>query len=171
MAFSTSLANGAGINEYLAFFGGGQDSALYCIGFHAISASSLNGDSLAGLYEGGDVGASMLTIINFLDTDQNGLFDQGEMLLAGWDFLVEGGGFSGMFTSGAGGELLIPLQVGEYTVTAQEMAGYTFTTPFSYTVAITEGMGSSLLFGNIPEPATLILLAAGAGLALRRRRR
>ncbi|HAU36687.1 MAG TPA: hypothetical protein DCX07_03090 [Phycisphaerales bacterium] len=46
--FATSLADGSGILDYLGAFGGGNDTAAYTLGFHAISASILNGESLSG---------------------------------------------------------------------------------------------------------------------------
>jgi len=46
--FQTLLPDGAGIYDYFAAFGGGQDTADYAIGFHAISATVVNGESLAG---------------------------------------------------------------------------------------------------------------------------
>ena len=46
--FNTSLPNGSGIADYLAFFDGGADRAFYSIGFHAISADVVNGQSLSG---------------------------------------------------------------------------------------------------------------------------
>jgi hypothetical protein len=49
--FGTALADGADIFDYLAFFGGGEDTADYALGFHAISADVVNGESLSGVYE------------------------------------------------------------------------------------------------------------------------
>ena len=46
--FSTNLANGSTIDDYLAAFGGGSDTAAYVVGFHAISADVVNGESLSG---------------------------------------------------------------------------------------------------------------------------
>ena len=169
--FSTSLADGAGINDYLASFEAGSDTGMYTIGFHAISATVMGGESLAGLYQEGvgGPGAGALRVYNFMDLNTDGALGSGEPLLAGWDFLVEGNGFSGMFTTGAGGELVIALQAGQYTVTTQGMPGWIGTTPYTYDVSIVDGVEASAEFGSIPEPATLVLLAAG-GLALTCRR-
>jgi hypothetical protein len=52
VAFSTSLADGSAIGDYLAAFGG-EDSAFGSIGFHGISASILNGESLSGVADPG----------------------------------------------------------------------------------------------------------------------
>jgi hypothetical protein len=49
--FDTSLADGSDIYDYLAFFDGGEDTANYTIGFHAISADTVDGQSLSGIYE------------------------------------------------------------------------------------------------------------------------
>ncbi len=166
--FSTFLGDGAGINDYLAAFGAGSDTALYTIGFHAISASVMGGESLAGLYQQGEGGASSLTIYNFMDLNGNGVLDPGEPLMAGWDFLVEGNGFSGMFTTGPVGDLVVALQAGLYTVTAQGMAGWTFTTPYTYDLLIVNGTPASAEFGNIPEPSVAALFLLGW--ALRRRK-
>lgn len=46
--FETSLADGSAINDYFSFFGKGDDTGLYSIGFHAISAAVLDGQSLSG---------------------------------------------------------------------------------------------------------------------------
>ena len=49
--FDTSLADGSDIFDYLAFFNGGEDTANYTLGFHAISADVVDGQSLTGVYE------------------------------------------------------------------------------------------------------------------------
>jgi len=50
--FQTSLADSPdAIGDYLSFFNGGDDTADYCVGFHAISASTVDGESLSGIYE------------------------------------------------------------------------------------------------------------------------
>ncbi len=46
--FNTSLADGSTIQDYFNSFGGGEDTADYSIGFHAINSSALNGQSLSG---------------------------------------------------------------------------------------------------------------------------
>ncbi len=48
--FWTSLSDGSTIEDYLAAFGGGQDSSEFSIGFHAISAGTVGGESLSGAY-------------------------------------------------------------------------------------------------------------------------
>ena len=47
--FATSLADGSDIADYLAFFDGGADSSDHAIGFHAISADVVDGESLSGI--------------------------------------------------------------------------------------------------------------------------
>ncbi len=47
--FATLLADGSGILDYLGAFGGGNDTGAYTLGFHAINASILNGESLSGI--------------------------------------------------------------------------------------------------------------------------
>ena len=44
--FATSLPNGAGIGDYVARFAGGEEALV--LGFHAISASTVGGESLSG---------------------------------------------------------------------------------------------------------------------------
>ena len=112
VSFSTALPDGAGINDYLAFFNGGEDTSLHTIGFHAICGGALGENGPSGLHQQGDPGANTLTIRNFVDLNENGALDPGEPLLAGWDFLVEGSGFSGVFTSGPDADLVIGLQAG-----------------------------------------------------------
>jgi hypothetical protein len=49
--FNTVLPDGPDrINDYLAWFDGGCDTGDYAIGFHAISTSTLDGQSLSGIY-------------------------------------------------------------------------------------------------------------------------
>ncbi len=48
--FDTSLPDGADIFAYLAFFDGGDDTAAYSIGMHAISAAVFGGEGLSGVY-------------------------------------------------------------------------------------------------------------------------
>ncbi len=49
--FDTSLPDGPDrIADYLAFFNGGSDTEDYTIGFHAISAATVGGQSLSGIY-------------------------------------------------------------------------------------------------------------------------
>lgn len=47
--FRTSLADGSDINDYFNAFSDGCDTAAYSIGFHAISADIVNGQSLSGI--------------------------------------------------------------------------------------------------------------------------
>ena len=46
--FATSLPDGSGIADYFDAFGDGDDTAMYSLGFHAISAAILDGESLSG---------------------------------------------------------------------------------------------------------------------------
>ena len=48
--FNTSLADGSTIEDYLAFFDGGNDTAVNSLGFHAISATTVSGQSMVGTY-------------------------------------------------------------------------------------------------------------------------
>lgn len=48
--FGTCLPDGSDIGDYIAAFGDGEDTALYTIGFHAISADTVNGESLSGTH-------------------------------------------------------------------------------------------------------------------------
>lgn len=48
--FDTILADGSDIYDYLAFLNGGEDTAAYSIGFHAISADIVDGQSLSGIH-------------------------------------------------------------------------------------------------------------------------
>ena len=50
--FTTSLADGSDIFDYLAFFNGGADTEAYSLGFHAISTDTIvNNGSLTGVPE------------------------------------------------------------------------------------------------------------------------
>ena len=46
--FATSLSDGSDIYDYLAAFDGGEDTANYSLGFHAVSADTVDGQSLSG---------------------------------------------------------------------------------------------------------------------------
>lgn len=48
--FNTNLGDGSSIEDYLAAFGGGQDSSQWAIGFHAINAGTVGGQSLSGAF-------------------------------------------------------------------------------------------------------------------------
>jgi len=48
--FATALADAADTDDYLAFFGGGADTAEWAVGFHAISVGTVDGESLSGIY-------------------------------------------------------------------------------------------------------------------------
>ena len=47
--WTTILADGSDIDDYLAFFGSGSDTQAGAIGFHAISAYTVGGESLSGV--------------------------------------------------------------------------------------------------------------------------
>jgi len=49
VSFMTSLADGSGVEDYFAAFGAGDDTGIGSIGFHGISASIINGQSLSGV--------------------------------------------------------------------------------------------------------------------------
>jgi len=49
MQFNTSLPDGADIFTYFAAFDGGDDTGAHSLGFHAISADVVNGESLSGV--------------------------------------------------------------------------------------------------------------------------
>ncbi len=61
--FSTNLADGSNIDDFLAAFGGGSDTAAFVAGFHAISADVVNGQSLSGMTEVPEPGALALLAI------------------------------------------------------------------------------------------------------------
>lgn len=46
--FATSLASGSTIDDYLASFGGGNDTGEYALGFHAQACSTVDGNSVSG---------------------------------------------------------------------------------------------------------------------------
>jgi hypothetical protein len=59
--FETVLPDGSDrIADYLAWFDGGSDTANYSIGFHALKASTLDDESLSGIYEVPEPGTLLL---------------------------------------------------------------------------------------------------------------
>lgn len=53
--FATTLADGSNENDYMSALGGGNDTPQYALGFHAISAAIVNGQSLSGMSVTGEV--------------------------------------------------------------------------------------------------------------------
>ena len=49
VVFTTTLSDGSDIDDYVAAFNGGSDTGKYSIGFHAINASTVDGESLSGI--------------------------------------------------------------------------------------------------------------------------
>lgn len=117
-------------------------------------------------------GKGSLTIVKFLDTNENGEPDSGEQFLPGWEFSVNGPEVTSV-TTGADGTISIALDAGEYEITEINLPdGWQVTTPNPLTgVVILEGQGTTVFFGNIPEPTTMVVLAIGSIGALVRRRR
>jgi len=116
-----------------------------------------------------------LRIIKFRDDDRDGQENYGvEPRLEGWMFLVEGpDNYSETWTTDADGVAeRTDLAPGEYTVTEINLPdGWVLTTDNGLVRVVTAGGVTEAYFGNIPEPGTLLVLAAGGGLALLRRRR
>jgi hypothetical protein len=114
-----------------------------------------------------------LQIVKFLDLDEDGRLDPGERFLPGWQYLVEGPeGFSQTITTGLSGEVTLDeLAPGNYQVTDIVRSDWTCTTANPQMITVAEGATSVAVFGNVPEPGTLTLLALGACLALLRRKR
>ena len=50
--FGTAWPDGTDVFDYLFAFGGGTDTATGALGFHAISADVVNGESLSGISDG-----------------------------------------------------------------------------------------------------------------------
>jgi len=118
-------------------------------------------------------GDGSLTIVKFRDDSEDGDPQLGEPPLAGWEFQVVGDGVDETVTTGADGTVTVDLPEGEYEITEINLpAGWTVTSDNPLTgVLIVEGQGTTVFFGNIPEPATLAtLLLGGATMLLRRRR-
>ena len=118
-------------------------------------------------------GDGSLPIIKYRDDSEDGDPQVGEPLLPGWQFQVVGDGINQTVTTGADGTVTVDLPEGEYEITEINLpAGWSVTSdnPVSG-VLIVEGQGTTVFFGNIPEPSTMAVLGIGAVMGLIRRRR
>ena len=121
--------------------------------------------------------AAIMKIVKFLDGNEDGLPDFGEELLEGWSFLIHPVGdpdSNQVVTTGPDGSVtVLGLPPGDYLVTEVGIpAGWQQTTNNGNAIVVTVSGETVVEVGNIPEPATIGLLALG-GLAviLRKRRR
>lgn len=95
-----------------------------------------------------------LVVRKFEDVDEDGLWDEGEPLLGGWDFTVydDQDVQIGSGTTDANGWLMWEgLPEGEVTVVETLEPGWMNTTPLSQSTMIVGGETSFLYFGNVPE--------------------
>ncbi|MBN2840159.1 MAG: DUF11 domain-containing protein, partial [Coriobacteriia bacterium] len=92
-----------------------------------------------------------ILVYKFNDENDNGLYDEGEPMLEGWEFTlsdIEADLESGL--TDADGELLFSgLEPGEYTVTETLQAGWKNTTDLAQTATVVDGQTAELWFGNI----------------------
>ena len=106
-----------------------------------------------------------LIVYKFHDLDEDGIFDEGEPMLEGWEFTLtqstppviatQAIQLIGSGLTDASGELLFgELVPGEYTATETLKEGWTNTTPLAQDVMVVAGQTAELWFGNveIPEP-------------------
>jgi hypothetical protein len=114
-------------------------------------------------------GPGDLQIAKFFDENENGLYDAGEILMGGWDFLVEGDDYSRIVTTNPSGQFTLDnLDPGLYTITEFVQAGWVPTTENPMTIEVIEGETVTAWFGNVPEPSTLMLLLVAIPLVRRR---
>ncbi len=95
-----------------------------------------------------------LMVHKFHDLDEDGVFDEGEPMLEGWEFTLTAGEETvGSGMTDADGHLhfgaLVP---GEYTATETLMDGWTNTTPLAQDVTVVDGQTAHLWFGNVEIP-------------------
>ena len=125
---------------------------------------------------------AIIKIVKFLDGNEDGLLDFGEELLEGWSFLLHPVGdpdSNQIVTTGPDGSVTVAgLAPGDYLVTELGIlpggipAGWQQTTNGGNAIVVTVSTETIVEVGNIPEPATILLLGAGgAGFLLRRRKR
>ena len=99
-----------------------------------------------------------LVVYKFHDLDEDGVYDDGEPMLEGWEFAIEVEGVEmiGLVDVGltdADGELLFgSLDPGEYMVTEVLQEGWANTTPLTQGVTVVDGQTAQLWFGNIEIP-------------------
>jgi len=99
-----------------------------------------------------------IIVHKFHDLDEDGVYDDGEPMLEGWEFAIEVEGVEmiGLVDVGltdADGELLFgSLDPGEYMVTEVLQEGWANTTPLTQGVTVVDGQTAQLWFGNIEIP-------------------
>ncbi|MDY0341578.1 MAG: SdrD B-like domain-containing protein, partial [Coriobacteriia bacterium] len=95
-----------------------------------------------------------LVVYKFHDLNENGIYDEGEPMLADWAFTLTAEGVepdSGL--TNADGELVFDeLPLGVYVVTETLQDGWTNTTPLSQSVTVVEEQTAHVWFGNVEEP-------------------
>ncbi|MEA5075143.1 MAG: SdrD B-like domain-containing protein [Coriobacteriia bacterium] len=94
-----------------------------------------------------------LIVYKFEDLDEDGIHDEGEPMLEGWEFTLTAG--EATVDSGLtdeNGELVFSeLALGEYTVTETLQEGWTNTTPLAQVATVVEEPTAELWFGNVEE--------------------
>jgi hypothetical protein len=119
-------------------------------------------------------GDGSLMIVKFRDYSLDGEPDPGEPTLEGWDFrITDVAGATQVVTTGLNGTVTVDLEAGAYSVEEINIPfGWTITSTNPLTgIVVTEGQGTTVFFGNIPEPSTMAVLGIGAVMGLIRRKR
>jgi len=105
--------------------------------------------------ESNDRPLSRLEIVKFLDTNKNGIKDDNEHFLEGWQYTITGpGGYNSEGTTNTIGLIVREnLAEGEYTITEKLKAHWELTTPPNpKKVTLPVGGTVRVMFGNSPVP-------------------
>jgi len=116
---------------------------------NGVQVFEANGEQNAGLWFG-IVQRTIIEVYKFSDDDEDGRHDDGEAMLAGWEFTLYDSADNELargVTDANGKLVFFPVPTGSYKVTETPQAGWENTTPLTRELAI-NGQCTEVWFGN-----------------------